>query len=370
MEVTMASTWVRTRPTRAGQPRYRVEYRLGGRATPVRYGGSFKRKTDADQRKRWIMGELAARRVPDLGSLEPQVPVSPTFREAARTWLDARIDVSEATRIQNRTSVSRALPVIGDRLVDELTPRDIAAMVAQLHQAGVKKSYLRKILQATAMTLDHAGRYQDNPARDKRFVKLPHEAGEEINPPLAEHVLAAFNLMPSRHRLPLLVLDDTGMRISELETLQWRDIDEPRGRWRIRKSVSKTSRARWVTPSPVIFRAIIDLCPREDRDLDSQVFNGFSGDAFRTQLGRSCTAAAIPLFSPHDLRHRRISLMHLHGIPWARIGEHVGQRSLAVTADTYTHVLLDETELDYPTLFGHDQPVLSPVPTPYQEIAH
>ena len=39
--------------------------------------------------------------------------------------------------------------------------------------------------------------------------------------------------------------------------------------------------------------------------------------------------------------------MHLGGVPWARIGEQVGQRDLAVTANTYTHVLADETELDY-----------------------
>ena len=39
--------------------------------------------------------------------------------------------------------------------------------------------------------------------------------------------------------------------------------------------------------------------------------------------------------------------MHLSGVPWARIGEQVGQRDLAVTANTYTHVLTDETELDY-----------------------
>jgi hypothetical protein len=41
------------------------------------------------------------------------------------------------------------------------------------------------------------------------------------------------------------------------------------------------------------------------------------------------------------------SLLHLAGVPWARIGEHVGQRDLAVTANTYTHVLLDEAELEY-----------------------
>jgi hypothetical protein len=37
-------------------------------------------------------------------------------------------------------------------------------------------------------------------------------------------------------------------------------------------------------------------------------------------------------------------------MPWARIGELVGQRDLAVTANTYTHVLVDEIELDYAEL--------------------
>jgi hypothetical protein len=53
-----------------------------------------------------------------------------------------------------------------------------------------------------------------------------------------------------------------------------------------------------------------------------------------------------------DLRHRRISLLHLRGVPWARIGEFVGQRDLTVTANTYTHVLADETELDYVKLLA------------------
>jgi len=42
----------------------------------------------------------------------------------------------------------------------------------------------------------------------------------------------------------------------------------------------------------------------------------------------------------------------LRGQPWARIGELVGQRNLAVTANTYTHVLVDETEIDYAALLA------------------
>jgi len=100
------------------------------------------------------------------------------------------------------------------------------------------------------------------------------------------------------------------------------------------------------------FEAVLELVPREDRTAERRVFQGFGGDRFRTAIARACTAAGVPAFSPHDLRHRRISLAHLRGVPWARIGELVGQRNLAVTANTYTHVLTDEAELDYAGLLG------------------
>jgi len=34
-------------------------------------------------------------------------------------------------------------------------------------------------------------------------------------------------------------------------------------------------------------------------------------------------------------------------MPWARIGEQVGHDDLVTTARTYTHVLVNEAELDY-----------------------
>jgi integrase len=83
--------------------------------------------------------------------------------------------------------------------------------------------------------------------------------------------------------------------------------------------------------------------PRDDRTPERRVFQGFGSDRFRTALGRACTAAGVPAFSPHDLRHRRVSLLHLGGMPWARIGELVGRGDLITTARTYTHVIADET---------------------------
>jgi integrase len=97
----------------------------------------------------------------------------------------------------------------------------------------------------------------------------------------------------------------------------------------------------------VIFQAVCASVARPDRVPDQRVFHEFGADRFRTALQRACAAAGIPMFSPHDLRHRRISLMHLAGIPLARIGEAVGHGDIVTTARTYTHVIADEAEVNY-----------------------
>jgi integrase len=349
----MASAWILNRKTGDGGRRYRVMFRVGGRETQNRYAGSFARRADAEARRRWIIAEFAAHpdRVPNIHMLEIAPATVPTFEAAAERWLDSRLDDSPGTRIQHRTSVGRAVRVLGSRPVDEITAQDVADLIIELHKEGRKPSYIRKILQATAMVFDHAG-VSPNPARDKVTVRLPRDVRPEIAPPTAEHVQAVHRLLPKQYRLPLIVLDATGMRVGELEQLTWGDVDEPRGRWRVSATVSKTSRARWVQMPPVLFEAVTGLLARDDRVPERRVFQGFGADRFRTAITRACTAAGIPIFSPHDLRHRRISLLHLAGVPWARIGEHVGQRNLAVTANTYSHVLVDEAELDYERMLG------------------
>ena len=198
---------------------------------------------------------------------------------------------------------------------------------------------LEKALSALRMVLDFA-HVRPNPARDDR-VKLPRGRREEIQPPSAAAVVAILGLSAPRYRLPLLVLEATGMRVNELETLTWGDVDEQHGRWRVARQNEKARRGRWVNVPPDVFAAVAALMPREDRDQGTTVFPGVTGSRLRATMARACKAAGIPLYSPHDLRHRRISLLHEQGIPWARIGEAVGQKNISVTADTYTHVIAD-----------------------------
>ncbi|MGH3111748.1 MAG: tyrosine-type recombinase/integrase [Gaiellaceae bacterium] len=345
----MASTWIVRRQRSDGGTTYRVLFRLGGRESMPKHGGSFRTMREARIRRDWIAGELAAVRVPRL-SLDSTSDAQ-TVEAAAAAWQASRVDVAEGTAATHRVNLRRILPVLGDRDVSSIEPFDVAALVSQLHEGGLKRESIRKTVGTLAMVLDFAGRTGErNPARDRLTVKLPYETREEPKPPTAEQVLAVFALLPRAYRLPLLVLDATGMRVGELEALTWGDVDEARSRWRVSRAVAKTGQARWVVVPEPLFRAVVALVPREDRTPERRVFLGVTADRLRTAINRACTAAGVPAFSPHDLRHRRISLEHLRGMPWARIGELVGQRNLAVTANTYTHVLVDETEIDYATL--------------------
>jgi integrase len=347
----VASVWIETRPTGNGAKRYRVRWRFGGRQTARHYGGSFKTMRAARERRDWVIAELAAKRIPDLSWFEAEAAKSPTFAEAATRWQTSRVDVAQSTREQHRIQLDKLLPLIGQRRVDTLVAQDFIDVVARLHSDGVARETIRKTLGAGAMTLDHAG-INPNPARD-RSIKLPREEPEEINPPIAEDVETVYTIIPEQHRLALLWLDWSGARISSVDLTLVGDYDEKRRRLRLRAATTKTRRALWVELHPALADAIEQSLPhRRFRDPEARLFAASGADALRTAISKACKAAGIPVWSPHDLRHRRISLLHLRGVPWARIGEFVGQRDITVTANTYTHVLMDESEVDYVKLLA------------------
>ena len=137
------------------------------------------------------------------------------------------------------------LPTLGDRRVDGITAADVADLVAALAaKAEARDGPQDPARRRDGPRLRRSDRGQ--PVPRQVTVRLPREQKPEIVPPTAEHVQAVHDLLPSRYRLPLLVLDATGMRLGELEGLAWGDVDEQRGRWRVSQAVAKTGQGRWV----------------------------------------------------------------------------------------------------------------------------
>jgi integrase len=294
---------------------------------------------------------------------------APNLREVAERWQASRVDVRESTKVQHRTALGRLLPVLGDRPIDAIRPADVAALVAKLAEAGKARESIRKSVTALAMVLDF-GEISPNPARDRVQVKLPLSEPEEPEPPSAEHVEAAAWRLSAPYLLAPLTLEGTGCRVGELEAAKIGDLDEGRRAWLVRAAVSKTRRARWVQLPDDLFDVISGRLPApEDRNPDAPLFAGVSADRLRMAVARACRDAGVPRWNLHGLRHRYISLAHKRGESWAEIGERVGQRSRVVTADRYTHALVDYRPVNRAKLLKRVRPVLSPVLSTSEKIA-
>src|SRR4051794_41552011 len=103
----MPSAWIVRRSRRDGGTIYRVLYRLGGRESTPKHGGSFRTRRDATVRRNWLAGELAAMRVPDILLLDASA-AAPTLATVAVTWLGSRIDVAAARRPPNPATPGRS----------------------------------------------------------------------------------------------------------------------------------------------------------------------------------------------------------------------------------------------------------------------
>ena len=304
---------------------------------------AIKKQREAKIRRDAIAGELAALRVPNVSLIALPTKVR-TLASVAEAWRESRLGVADGTAATHRVNLGRILPTLGPKPVDALGVADVAALVGAMHEGGLARESIRKTRATLAMVLDFAS-VQPNPARD-RSVKLPPKDRTEIAPPTAAHVAAVLGTVARQYRLPLLALEATGMRVGELEALTWGDVDEYEGRWRVSGAVAKTGQARWVPVPAVLLRAVLAALPRQDRDVAASPFAGFTADRLRTAIGRACKATGTPVFSPHDLRHRRATLWHLGGVPASQAAAWLGH-SAQEHLRTYAHVMLDRAELDY-----------------------
>jgi integrase len=341
------SVWIKKRAAKSGR-RYRVEFRVGGRESKSRYGGSFKTLREATIRKNWIAGELAALRVPELRPARgDRAPTPPTLAEAGEHWRQSRIDVVEQTGNMHRSAfvrIFKVAPELRSRRVDEVTVDDVTALVAALAATPYKRETIRKTRTVLAQTLDHYG-VDPNPVRDQR-VRLPRERKAHIAPPLAEHIERIADVVAREYIIPLLVIDECGPRVRELETAVVGDLDEHRRAIRVRWTFEKNERYRHLDLPDDLFDALLATLPaREDRDLDAPLFSGLTDARLRMAITRACRATGTPHFSPHGLRRRRGSLHYKRTGSLADVAELLGD-SKRVAADHYIYALTDYREVD------------------------
>ena len=344
----MASLTITKRRAQDG-PRHVVRYRLGGRAYPVVHGGSFRTLREAKTRRDFIAGEIAAGRNPaDALRATSQPQSKRTMTMYFEAWKASRLDLDQRTIANHDFHWKRLESAFATLAPEEIDHIQIQKWITDNGQGdnALSPRGLRNYMGTLKQVLDYTGA-QSNPARDRR-IRYPTAEQEIVVPPSDKHVLAMLDKMPQERRLLFAFLEQDGGRLGEHIAFTWGDVDIEGLRILARPEAVKGRRGRrrprWIQIPEWLMDLLLETCPPEDRVGDRPLFPWLHAiehprQAANKTMSSACKAAGIPHFHPHDLRHRRVSLWHGQGIPAREIGDRVGQRQIAVTLDTYTHVM-------------------------------
>ena len=144
------------------------------------------------------------------------------------------------------------------------------------------------------------GRLTFNPVTPMRLQREHNARNRCLNVDEEARLMAA---LPARLRTLVTVAMHTGMRQGELRALRWADVDFETAAIRIARD--KAGDGRWVAMNTVT-REALAAAKREARVLGPYVFASAEGKFlhnFERYWRPAVTAASIPDFRFHDLRH-------------------------------------------------------------------
>ena len=163
----------------------------------------------------------------------------------------------------------------------------------------------------------------------------------------------------TRHYAFYTVALSTGMRLGELFALEWRDIDLNGGFLTVQRTLEEIgSNIRVKPPKTAKSRRRIDLpqfaieallnhkrAMLAEGFIKSPVFCNTNGDYLRRTSFRRRSfmplikKAGVPQIRLHDLRHTAATLLLISGTNPKIVSERLGHATVAITLDTYSHVL-------------------------------
>jgi integrase len=307
--------------------------------------------------------KIQARLVLNEFDMGKKKQLAPTFKVLSGLWLSLPHDQKESTIDSYRLNLERHVyPTLSNRRVDEIKRKDLKTLVDGLLLKGLSHSTVHIIRAVISLVLNYAVEIElieRNPLRDlvsKQVRKndLPIEplTEEEIGVLLA----AASNYMGGAYYPATLTLLMTGMRIGELEALQWGDIDF-HGRFiEVRRSMrydqitdTKNRLRRRVDMTPMLADTLQALRVRHVKDAlkagrpaPEWVFAGRRGEmfnrtTFRNALHECLKTAKLRQIRIHDLRHTYATVRLMRSHNPGDVSYQLGHSSIKITYDVYGH---------------------------------
>jgi integrase len=286
-------------------------------------------------------------------------------------WL--RDSVQDTVRLTTYQGYERTVrlhikPTLGQIKLDKLTPVHVRGLYRERLEAGLAPRMVQLVHTTLHKALKQAVADGLIPRNVTEAVKAPRPVKKEMMPLSPDQARTLLEAARGERLEALYALAvTTGMRQGELLGLKWQDVDMETGTLQVRRTLStatgsgirfgapKTAKSRRSIRIPEL--ALSSLRRHRRSQLQERMrFVGLWEDhdlVFTTRVGTPISRADLitrsfkPLLQRtdlpnilfHDLRHTCATLLLSRGVHAKLVQELLGHSTIAVTLDTYSHVL-------------------------------
>ena len=254
------------------------------------------------------------------------------LRDLADEYMEKYAKRHKRSWKRDLTSLNQILPVLGDRYLDEITPK----MIEEYRLRREKQGRMPATINRDHALLKHMftkaidwGIMKGNPAKRVKLVKeIPRVrflTREEVH-----RLVEVSENKWAPYLKTIIMAVNTGMWRGEILNLRWEDVDFTRRVIRVRRT--KNDQPREVPMTDWLFEALCDWRKKSQKRLDNGfVFvnnNGHPLTKFYKAFHVALNKANIRDFRFHDLRHTFASHMRMAGLDILEIKELGGWKTL------------------------------------------
>jgi integrase len=290
--------------------------------------------------------------------------------EYLERWLvDSVLDTVRPTTYERYEQIVRihVRPALGSVKLKNLTPVHVRGLYREKLEAGLSARTVQYIHVTLHKALKQAVQDGLIPRNATEAVKAPQVRREEMRPLSGDQVKVLLEVARGDRLEALYVLAiHTGLRQGELLGLKWEDVDLESGTLRVRRTLvtakggpvltapkTKGSR-RSVKLTQGAVEALRSHLKHQLQEIDRAgslwrenglMFASESGEPLDRRYLTSCRykallkRAELPMIRFHDLRHTCATLLLSKNVNPKIVSEMLGHASIAITLDTYSHVL-------------------------------
>jgi integrase len=344
----------------------KVKQREGSWWVFVDHAGKRKaKKVGADEEvARGVAREIERKIALNEWDMTPKKPLAPTFKVQAELWFKLPHDQKESSLYRYKGILEKHIyPAIGGKRLDEITRKDLKTFLDELMtDKKLSRSTVRCVRAVISNVLNYGVELeviQTNSLRDI-VMKKPKGDIAQADPLKEEEVsllLKTARTYQHGQYYPLLLTATlTGMRLGELQALQWGDIDF-NGRFiEVRRSVrndkitdTKNHHRRRVDISTEVADTLqahrvraVEAALKAGRPDPVWVFADRKGGLFdRKSVGHGFKTllrqAKLREIRFHDLRHTYATVRLMRGHNVMDVSRQLGHATTSFTLDAYAH---------------------------------